>query len=197
MSEFAQTLIAVFIGFLLGLGGEWLKDYRNNRRIKKTIKTSITFEIEHNKILLREFWEIVSLYENHWFDENREFNFIVLAKALNHVPFPYLNTKVWGKYFDIIPNYFSKNESKTIWKLYENIELLYQIKEHLIFNENAVEKMEHKMGEHIRIGRNILGEVISSFHLNNDSDSLAKKFKEVIENIIGIEAVKFKNRKPD
>jgi len=76
---------------LFGVVSYWLNWLIKQRRLSKSVKALFTLENEKNKILLKEFWEIVSKAEAYWFIGNNEFNYPSLAIAINDVSFPHVS----------------------------------------------------------------------------------------------------------
>jgi hypothetical protein len=185
------------IGGLVSYGFDILKTSRHNKIVGKSVKTLFDSEIEKNKSLLIDFWVNISLSESYWFDINKQFEYSTLVKALNDMPFPNISLLAWKKQFNLIPDFYEGIELRSLWDTYNNLELLIQLKDHLIFNEIQSDKMENKIGEHAQLRRNIIPDIIRSSHFTKDSPALAKRFKETIERLIGCDEVKFKNREPN
>ena len=197
-SGFLFTLISILFGFLLGVGYDWFKWFRERKEIKKSVRTLIELEIEKNKSLLINFWALVAKHDNYWYNSINVFLIENLAFAINDVPLPNISISAWDKNLSLIPITYKKDELKSIWKTYEQIELIVQLKEHLFYIESASENIASRI-ENQSIKNNvagILGNVIKSQYYKEDTQTLSQIFKATIEELIGNDTVVFKNVNP-
>jgi len=193
LSNIIYLIIGALIGGITGFGFDWLKAHRESKRINKSVITLINLEIEKNKTLLKDFWEIVSKHESSWF-ENNQFQYDTLANVINDVPMPIINKIAWDKNFNMLPSVYKSKQLKSIWNTYENFELLNQLKEHLFFITNKSDnflKIEYPSNKK---GLDIIRDIIKSQYFKDDARELAQKFKEIIESLIGSNSVKFINK---
>lgn len=193
LPDFIIPILYILVGAVIGLGFDWLKIFLKNKEINKSVRTLINLEIDKNKTLLKDYWETVSSHESYWFEHN-EFKYMTLANVINDVPLPLLGKIAWDKNFNFLPKVYKSKRLKDIWSFYENLELLIQLKEHLFFIENENEnivKVENQFKKDIA---QIINDVIKVSYFNKDAQSLAQKFKETIEKIIGSNTVLFINK---
>lgn len=195
ISTFILTVLYILVGAIIGLGFDNLKGYLKNRKITKSIRTLIDLEMEKNKELLKDYWESVAKSKKIWISDLGEFNYVTLAYAINDIPFPYLSKIAWNNNLNSIPSIYSSNEIKNLWTLYENYNLLFEIKGHLFIKENEAENIGARTES--RIGSNVAGNFVAFIHFQGDAPVLAKKFKSIIETIVGSNTIKFVNKSED
>lgn len=194
ISTYIPAAILLLTGAIIGFGFDWFKEWLKNGKIKKSVMNLITQEVESNKFLLTDFWQLIAESESYWFSEFDQFKYSILATAINDVPFPIVSKIAWEKNFNLIPNFYNDTGLKKLWTIYANLDLLIQIKEHLLYNENKNDVIQNKIVEKAKSTSNILPEIIRANHFSKDVPSLAKKFKETIEDLIGKDVVKFVNK---
>ena len=178
ISELIKTTIYIVLGAIIGFGVDWFKDLRKQIRRGKSVRTLINSEVDKNKCLLKEFWEMVSKHENHWYNEKNEFKYIPLAYAINKVPLPAISKVAWEKNLNLIPDTYKKEELKNILNVYELFESIIRIKEHLFFAENeATKKVSRIDDQKFKSSYNVLGDMFKTQYFKEDAKNLAQKFK--------------------
>lgn len=193
MNEFILTIVSVLLGFILGQSADIFKNLKENRERRKSIKKLVELEINKNKTLLTKYWKAVAKSEVIWF-EKEKFNFVKLAYSINDIPFPKLSRMVWDNNINSISDVYKSNDIMELWDIYESYCLLIETKSHLYLKENESEKLGDKVENRVQNGSGFIGNVVKSLNFNENASDLAKQIKTIIENIIGVEEVKFINQ---
>ena len=193
MNEFILTIVSVVLGFILGQSADIFKNLKENRERRKSIKKLVELEINKNKTLLTKYWKAVAKSEVIWF-EKEKFNFVKLAYSINDIPFPKLSRMVWDNNINSISDVYKSNDIMELWDIYESYCLLIETKSHLYLKENESEKLGDKVENRVQNGSGFIGNVVKSLNFNENASDLAKQIKTIIENIIGVEEVKFINQ---
>jgi len=193
MNEFILTIVSVLLGFILGQSADIFKNLKENRERRKSIKKLVELEINKNKTLLTKYWKAVAKSEVIWF-EKEKFNFVKLAYSINDIPFPKLSRMVWDNNINSISDVYKSNDIMELWDIYESYCLLIETKSHLYLKENESEKLGDKVENRVQNGNGFIGNVVKSLNFDENASDLAKQIKTIIENIIGVEEVKFINQ---
>ncbi len=194
IGEFILTLTSVVLGFVLGQSAEIFKYFKENREKKKSIRQLIDLELNKNNELLKGYWFDISKKEKYWYNDKNEFNFVKLGYSINDIPFPRLSRIVWDNNINTVPSVYKREEIKRLWDIYECYELLFEIKEYLFLKENEAEDVGLRSANKLKRDGGWVSNMFKSMHFGSDASALTKRFKDIMEKIIGKDTIVFVNQ---
>lgn len=114
-----------------------------------------------------------------------------VKRAINDVPFPSISRDAWMSNLGSVSDAYEKDELSDIWHHNETTTQLYQIKQHLWYLESE----STEAGRDVGSSQPVMYLVSNLVFFESDAGKLAKRFRELIENIFGKRAIDFHNLK--
>lgn len=129
------TIFGVIIGFLLNAVYIWIKDTKNEKKLKENVRILIYLELEQNIELLKEYWN--NLLGENPKDFIPEYDFY---GSLILIPLPLWSHKMWEDQIPFIKLSFNENEIKKIHHLHSKLEKINLIQSKFIISLSESEK---------------------------------------------------------
>ena len=129
------TIAGVIIGFLLNTVYTWIKDTRNEKRVKENVRILVYLELEQNIELLKEYWgELMGKNPGDFIPELDFYGSLML------IPLPLWSHKMWEDQIPFIKLSFNENEIKKIHHLHLKLEKINLIQSNFIASLSESEK---------------------------------------------------------
>lgn len=122
MPEFITSLVAVFVGFLLGQASSLLSERRVSSRRRRACRALVSLEVGSNLELLADYWHNVTLEPDE--EDPEEVLAERYARRAVEIPLPSFTDLAWSSQLVHLPEVLSEKEMTDTWNFYNSVSIV-------------------------------------------------------------------------